>query len=193
MRSSSALAARTVRQVAEFGPIVYGIMGAVFFTLVLLTGNAIGYTARERTPEWATMKTVGFSNRAMLAVVLGESVLLLALGALAEFLLAHAVVVGVNLRSGPQVPLAPVAELIRAQGLTLAVLVGLLAGALPAVRAARQSVTAGLRNLQADRDVRFARLVRAESMRRMHGTLPTLIAMVVVNSPRHPADASADS
>jgi putative ABC transport system permease protein len=144
---SSVLAARTVRQVADLGLIVYGVMGAVFFTLVLLTGNAIAYAVRERTPEWAIMKTVGFSSRAILAVVLGESVLLLALGALAGLLFAHAVVVGVNLRPGLHVPLAPVAELIWAQGLTLAVLVGLVAGALPAVRAARQSVTDGLRNL----------------------------------------------
>lgn len=144
---SSALAARTVRQVADLGLIVYGIMGAVFFTLVLLTGNAIAYAVRERTPEWAILKTVGFSSRAILAVVLGESVLLLALGALAGLLLAHGVVVGVNLRPGPHVPLAPVAEPIWAQGLALAVLVGLVAGALPAVRAARQSVTDGLRNL----------------------------------------------
>ncbi len=144
---SSALAARTVRQVADLGLIVYGIMGAVFFTLVLLTGNAMAYAVRERTPEWAIMKTVGFSSRAILAVVLGESVLVLAVGALAGLLLAHVVVVGVNLLPGPHVPLAPVAERIWAQGLALAVLVGLVAGALPAVRAARQSVTDGLRNL----------------------------------------------
>ena len=108
---SSSLAARTVRQVADLGLIVYGIMGAVFFTLVLLTGNAIAYAVRERTPEWAIMKTVGFSSRSILAVVLGESVLLLALGALAGLLLAHVVVVGVNLRHGPHVPLAPATTL----------------------------------------------------------------------------------
>ncbi|EQD70895.1 membrane protein containing DUF214, permase predicted, partial [mine drainage metagenome] len=71
---------------ADLGLIVYGVMGAVFFTLVLLTGNVIAYAVRERTPEWAIMKTVGFSSRAILAVVLGESVLLLALGALAGLL-----------------------------------------------------------------------------------------------------------
>ncbi len=144
---SSALAARTVRQVADLGLIVYGIMGAVFFTLVLLSGNAIAYAVRERTPEWAILKTVGFTGEAILAVVLGESVLMLVLGALCGLALARGVVVGLNLRQGPHVPLAPVAQLIWVQGLALAVLVGLVAGVLPAVRAAHQSVTEGLRNL----------------------------------------------
>ncbi len=142
---SSTLAARKVRQVADLGLIVHAIMGAVFFTLVLLTGNAIAFGVRERTPEWAIMKTVGFRSRAILAIVLAESALTLGLGALAGLLLAKGVVVGMSLWHGPHVPLGPVAWLIWARGLTLAALVALAAGALPAVRAARQSVTDGLR------------------------------------------------
>lgn len=144
---SSVLAARMVRQVADVGLIVHAIMGAVFFTLVLLTGNAVAYAVRERTAEWAILKTVGFSGRAILALVLAESLGLLVIGALGGLLLADAVRFGVLLRHGVHLPLAPVAGAIWAQGVTLAVLVGIVVGALPALRAARLSVAAALRGV----------------------------------------------
>ena len=55
-------------------------MGAVFFTLLLLSGNTMMQAVRERTGELAVLKTIGFSNVSVLAMVLAESVLLLLLG-----------------------------------------------------------------------------------------------------------------
>ena len=48
-------------------------MGAVFFTLVLLTGNTMAQSIRERIPELAVLKTIGFTNRAVLLLVLAEA------------------------------------------------------------------------------------------------------------------------
>ena len=70
-----------VKQIADIGLIVSGIMGAVFFTLLLLTGNTMAQAVRERIPELAVLKTIGFTNRSVLWLVLGESVLLVAIGA----------------------------------------------------------------------------------------------------------------
>ena len=39
-------------------------MGAVFFTLLLLTGNTMMQAVRERTSELAVLKTIGFSSAA---------------------------------------------------------------------------------------------------------------------------------
>ena len=69
-----------IKQMADIGLIVTSIMGAVFFTLVLLTGNTMMQAVRERTNELAVLKTMGFSNHKVLGLVLGESVLLLLLG-----------------------------------------------------------------------------------------------------------------
>ena len=55
-------------------------MGAVFFTLILLTGNTMAQAVRERIPELAVLKTIGFSNRSVLLLVLAESMLLIVLG-----------------------------------------------------------------------------------------------------------------
>src|SRR3546814_2177084 len=49
---------------------------AVFFTLLLLTGNTMAQAVRERIPELAVLKTIGFRDGAVLGLVLAESVLL---------------------------------------------------------------------------------------------------------------------
>ena len=70
------------KQFADIGLIVTAIMSAVFFTLLLLTGNTMAQAVRERIPELAVLKTIGFSNRSVLWLVLAESVLLVVLGGL---------------------------------------------------------------------------------------------------------------
>src|SRR5690606_8541344 len=69
-----------MKQFADIGLIVGSIMGAVFFTLVLLTGNTMAQAVRERIPELAVLKTIGFSDGSVLAMVLAESVLLVVIG-----------------------------------------------------------------------------------------------------------------
>ena len=53
-----------VSQFGDIGLIVGAIMGAVFFTLILLTGNTMAQAVRERIPELAVLKTIGFSAAA---------------------------------------------------------------------------------------------------------------------------------
>ena len=67
-------------------------MGAVFFTLVLLTGNTMAQAVRERIPELAVLKTIGFSSGSVLGLVLAEAVLLLLLGGVIGVALAGLVV-----------------------------------------------------------------------------------------------------
>ncbi len=76
-QTEQAASASWMKQLADIGLIVGSIMGAVFFTLLLLSGNTMMQAVRERTSELAVLKTIGFSNRSVLAMVLAESVLLL--------------------------------------------------------------------------------------------------------------------
>ncbi|MCI0505739.1 MAG: ABC transporter permease [Gammaproteobacteria bacterium] len=82
-----------VKQMGDIGLIVTSIMGAVFFTILLLTGNTMSQAVRERIPELAVLKTLGFSNQRVLWLVLGESLLLVILGGTAGLLLS---MLGVN-------------------------------------------------------------------------------------------------
>jgi len=79
-----------VKQIGDIGLIVSSIMGAVFFTILLLTGNTMSQAVRERIPELAVLKTIGFSNQSVLWLVLGESLLLATIGGSVGLLLAMA-------------------------------------------------------------------------------------------------------
>ena len=67
-QTEQAATASWMKQLADIGLIVGSIMGAVFFTLLLLSGNTMIQAVRERTSELAVLKTIGFSNLSVLAI-----------------------------------------------------------------------------------------------------------------------------
>lgn len=75
-QSEQALAASQIKQLADINFIVNSIVGAVLFTLLFLTGNTMMQSVRERIPELAILKTVGFSNAKVSTFVLLESILM---------------------------------------------------------------------------------------------------------------------
>ncbi len=74
------------KQVGDIGAIMIAITVAVLFTMILVAANTMAQSVRERTSEVGVLKTLGFSNTSILALVLGESVLIVALGLLAGVL-----------------------------------------------------------------------------------------------------------
>jgi putative ABC transport system permease protein len=143
-QTEQAATASWMKQLADIGLIVGSIMGAVFFTLLLLSGNTMMQAVRERTSELAVLKTIGFSNHAVLAIVLAESVLLLLLGGVIGLGLASLIVPIVGAGSGGMLNLPPVGANSWLLGLTLMILIGLLVGALPALRAMRLNIVDAL-------------------------------------------------
>jgi len=71
-------ATSSVAQLGDVSVLTRGIGGAVLFMLLFLTGNTMMQSVRERIPEFAVMKTLGFSDVGLLALVFGEAVLLCA-------------------------------------------------------------------------------------------------------------------
>ncbi len=80
-----------LRQFGDIGFIMNAISGAVFFTILILTGFTMSQAVRERIPELAVLKCLGFSDRLVLLLVLAEALALCAIGALAGMLLASLV------------------------------------------------------------------------------------------------------
>jgi putative ABC transport system permease protein len=76
----------------------------VFFTILILTGNTMAQSIRERVPELAILKTLGFSDGTVTALVLGEALLLLGLGAGAGMLAAVSLLPGLNASTGGRFP-----------------------------------------------------------------------------------------
>ncbi|WP_395769301.1 ABC transporter permease [Arenimonas sp.] len=80
-----------LKQLGDIGFIVNAISGAVFFTILILTGYTMSQAVRERIPELAVLKCLGFTDRTILSLVLAESFLLCFIGALIGLLLASVV------------------------------------------------------------------------------------------------------
>ena len=128
------------KQFADIGLIVTAIMGAVFFTLLLLTGNTMAQAVRERIPELAVLKTIGFSDRSVLGLVLAESVLLVVLGGLLGLVIAASIMPGVSAASGGMIQLPTVLPQTWLLGLALMVGIGVVVGLLPALRGMRLNI-----------------------------------------------------
>ena len=143
-QTEQAASAAWMKQLADIGLIVGSIMGAVFFTLLLLSGNTMMQAVRERTSELAVMKTIGFSSHSVLAMVLAESVLLLLLGGVIGLGLAMFAVGGMQAAMGGGVPMSSIGADIWIRGLVLMIVIGLLVGALPALRAMRLNIVDAL-------------------------------------------------
>jgi putative ABC transport system permease protein len=143
-QTEQAATANWMKQLADIGLIVGSIMGAVFFTLLLLSGNTMMQAVRERTGELAVLKTIGFSNASVLAMVLAESILLVLLGGMIGLGLAALVIPLVGSGSGGMLNLPGVGASSWLLGIVLMVVIGLLVGLLPALRAMRLNIVDAL-------------------------------------------------
>ncbi|HEY0504369.1 MAG TPA: FtsX-like permease family protein [Lysobacter sp.] len=132
------------KQFADIGMIVTSIMGAVFFTLLLLTGNTMAQAVRERIPELAVLKTIGFSDRSVLWLVLAESILLILIGGLIGMALAAVLMPGISKASRGLIQLPHVPSETWMMGIGLMVVIGVVVGLLPALRGMRLSIVDAL-------------------------------------------------
>ena len=132
------------KQLGDIGLIVSAIMGAVFFTLLLLTGNTMAQAVRERIPELATLKTIGFSDVSLLGLVFAEAVLLIVIGGVLGMALVSLLLPVIGDATGGRMQLPPVGAGTWGIGIGLMILIGLLVGVLPALRAMRLNIVDAL-------------------------------------------------
>lgn len=143
-QTEAAATANWMKQLADISLIVSSIMGAVFFTLLLLTGNTMAQAVRERTSELAVLKTIGFPDKSVLFIVLAESVALIVIGGVIGLGVAAALGPVVNAGSGGVINIPPVGVASWLLGVGIMVSIGLVVGALPALRAMRLNVVDAL-------------------------------------------------
>ena len=134
-----------ISSIGDVGFFTRAVVSAVLFMLLFLTGNTMMQSVRERIPEFAVLKTLGFSDRAVLMLVLAEALILCACAAGAGLAIAK---VGVPLigEVSPdlgQLLLMPWSAL--ANGLGFAFAVALVSALIPALKAQRISIIAALR------------------------------------------------
>ncbi|MEO8450308.1 MAG: FtsX-like permease family protein [Gemmatimonadota bacterium] len=130
----------------NIGFLVRAIGTAVFFAILFVAANTMMMAVRERIGEIAVLKTVGFGNGTIFALVLAESVLITLLGGAIGLLLSRTAFLGRN----PLKAFFPgfgVTPGTIALGMALALLLGLVSGAIPAIQSARLSVVGALRRV----------------------------------------------
>jgi putative ABC transport system permease protein len=129
-----------LKQLADINFIVNAIVGAVLFTLLFVTANTMMQSVRERIPELAVLRTLGFSSGAMVALVLCEALLLCAGAALLGLLLGE---LGLRVL-GQFIGVSSMPAIVVAAGVGIAAFVALVSGLPPAWRAKRLNIVDAL-------------------------------------------------
>lgn len=115
--------------------------------ILLVLANTIVMAVRERTREYAVLKTLGFTGRHLFTFILGESLLIGLAGGVVGILLTFPVVKGFSRALPTMFPVIAIAPVTIALALVAAGLCGVAAATAPAVRAARLSIVNGLRTV----------------------------------------------
>lgn len=130
-------------QIGDVGAIVVGIMSAVFFTMLLVVGNTMMQSVRERTVELGLLKALGFSDTRIAALVLSESLLLSIIGG-ASGLLLGALSIGQGDPTGGLLPAFYLEPSAVGTGFLLILALGTSTGAVPVFYALRMDPVAAL-------------------------------------------------
>lgn len=133
------------KQFGDIGLITTLILGAVFFTMLLVAGNTMAQSFRERIPELAILKTLGFSDLAVMIMVLAEAILISLIGGLAGLLLAKFFISGAAESMAATLPGLNLSNTMMLFGVGLMLLFGFLTGIIPALQGLQLNIVAALR------------------------------------------------
>jgi putative ABC transport system permease protein len=145
--SESTWIANWVKQWGNIQFLILSIGTVVFITLLLVTGNTMAISVRERTSELAVFKAIGFSDQFVLFFVLAESLTVALMGGLVGLLLAKLLIPFLAKGLSSMLPNLILSPSILALGLAMALFVGLLSGLLPGLGAMRLRIVNALRRV----------------------------------------------
>jgi putative ABC transport system permease protein len=131
-------------QLGNIALIVTLVIGAAFVTILMIVGNTMALTIRERTREIGVLKTLGFSGGRVLGLVLGESVLLALLGGIPGLALAALITLALRENMANFIPGFAMTPGIALVGLALMLGLGMITGIIPALNAMRLKIAAAL-------------------------------------------------
>lgn len=133
-------------QIGDIALITASILGAVFFTILLVAGNTMSHAVRERTGELGVLKAIGFTSGQVLMLILLESCLIAVLGGALGLGLACLLTSGGD-PTGGMLPQFFFSRRDLLFGLVLSLLLGLVTGIFPAIQAMRLRVADALRRM----------------------------------------------
>ena len=132
-------------QIGDIGLIMNSILAAVFFTILLVTGNTMSQSIRERTSELAVFKTIGFSDMTMLILVLIESMVLCLIGAILGLGITALLMPGLSELISVSLGEISLDPSVIISGIGIAIITAFISGFPPALGAMRLKVVDALR------------------------------------------------
>jgi putative ABC transport system permease protein len=142
-----AFAKGMAQQIGNIVFMVAAILGMVFFTILLVTGNTMAQAVRERTGELGVLKAIGFTNGQVVMLVMAESCLMSVLGGVLGLGLAFLIVPGVASALSGMLPLFFLPTSALFVGLGISIALGFVTGIIPALQAMRLRVADALRRM----------------------------------------------
>jgi len=142
--TEAAFAQSFAKQFGNIALIVSLVLGAVFFTLLLVSGNTMSQSVRERISELAVLKTLGFSDRSILGVVLSESILITVIGGALGLAVGWLLVQAAATQLAAFLPGFYLPSSAILTGAALMVFAGIVSGIFPALKAMRLSIVDAL-------------------------------------------------
>jgi putative ABC transport system permease protein len=139
-QSEQELAQSQVESLGDVDVVVHRITAATFFVLLFATGALMMQSIRERTPEIAVLKTVGFADLLVMMLILAETLILCVTGAVIGLWLAAQIL---PLARG-FIGLGSLPVIVIVEGLACAVVLAFAGGAIPALRGMRLRVVSAL-------------------------------------------------
>ena len=136
---------RFLDQMGNIGLILVSVTTAVFFTMLLVTANAVAESVRERTNEIGVLKTLGFGSQKILALVLLESMSLTLVGGFVGLGLAWVSTIILGGMIKDYFPTFSLREATFVMGVGLMLAFGLITGLWPALTAMRLKIVDALR------------------------------------------------
>jgi putative ABC transport system permease protein len=131
-----------LNQIGNIKFIVRAVLGAVLFTLLIVTGNTMIQSVRERSTELAVLQAIGYRRRTLALVTVWEAVLLCLGAALIGLLIAALVFPGIY--RGLGVGTVPLRPSVMATGVLTALILAASSALIPVWRSARTNVAATL-------------------------------------------------
>jgi len=132
-----------IAQIGNIGLILGSVVAAAFFIILVIVGNSMVLSVRERTNEIGVLKTLGFKSERIFKMVLGESLLLAFVGGGLGILASLFVINMIN-----NVPTPLPAMILDGRALFTAgayiALLGFVTGIIPAVSALRLNIITAL-------------------------------------------------
>jgi putative ABC transport system permease protein len=129
--------------------ILLGVCGAVTFTILLVSANTIAMSVRERVREVGVLKTLGYTSKTILGIILGEAVTISLIGAVLGLGLANLLAIGIRENvpaMSAQLATLEIVPSVAVLCLALAAAIGLVSAFVPAYNASRISIVEALKS-----------------------------------------------